>query len=137
MGTILDSIHRYWKRRIDRPDYLQAYVKLPLDTDLPALAHEFDVVCEGRLDRVPRRGALLVDTDFVPAERFDSARFEAVVDEIRRKCPDRYVLHESTAWRRYEDGVAKMHTVVPVKPLFSEANEEPSSRDVPVRERSL
>jgi hypothetical protein len=135
MGTrIRDSLMRYWKRRTDRPDYRQAYVKLPLDTDLPALAHEFEVVCEGRLDRVPRRDAVLVNTDFVPAERFDSERFEEVVVEFRDACPDEYVLHESTKWRPHKDGVAKTHTLVPVRPLFSASASERESE--PVREAS-
>ncbi|WP_458205554.1 hypothetical protein [Haladaptatus sp. NG-SE-30] len=137
MGTrILDTLSRYWKRRIDRPDYRQAYVKLPLDTDLPALAHEFELVCEGQLDRVPRRNALLVKTDYVPADRFDSKRFEVLVSDLRRQCPDRYVLHESTKWRPHDDGVAKTHTIVPVRPLYSVAERAgESERAVSVRRR--
>ncbi|WP_227353841.1 hypothetical protein [Haladaptatus salinisoli] len=139
MGTrIRDTLTRYWKRRTDRPDYVQAYVKLPLDTELPALAHEFEVVCGGRLDRVPRRDAVLVNTDYVPAERFDSERFEEVVGELRDACPDRYALHESTKWRPHGDGVAKTHTLVPVRPLFSASESEGEGdpvRGAPVRER--
>ncbi|SIR25150.1 hypothetical protein SAMN05421858_1995 [Haladaptatus litoreus] len=132
MGTrIFDSILRYWKRTTDHPDYRQAYVKLPLDTSLPQLAHEFEEICEGRLDRIPQRDSLVIETDFVSEARFDSERFRELVTEIRERCPDEYVLHSSTKWRRHEDGVAKTHTVVPVKPLYSvdEAESESVSKE--------
>ncbi|ODR83272.1 hypothetical protein BG842_19900 [Haladaptatus sp. W1] len=136
MGTrILDWFSRYWKRKTDRPDYRQAYVKLPLDTDLPSLASEFERVCEGRLDRVPRRDSLVVDTDFIPEARFDGDRFAELVAELKARSPERYALYDSTKWRRHEGGVAKMHTVVPVKRLYSVDEEstayEPSVSDRP------
>ncbi|WP_266078111.1 hypothetical protein [Haladaptatus caseinilyticus] len=130
MGTrIFDSLRRYWKRRTNRPDYRQAYVKLPLDTDLPALAHEFETICEGRLDRLPQRDSIVVETDYVSEARFDSDGFTDLIDAIRERCPDGYVLYESTKWRRHQDGVAKTHTVVPVRPLYSmSGSEEPVSK---------
>lgn len=125
MGTrITNWFSRYWKRKTNRPDYRQAYVKLPLDTALPSLASEFDVVCEGRLDRIPRRDSLVVDTDFVPDSRFDVARFHELVAELKDRSPERYSLHDSTKWRRHEGGIAKMHTVVPVKRLYSVDEDE-------------
>ncbi len=88
MGTrITNWISRYWKRKTNRPDYRQAYIKLPLDTDLPALATEFERVCEGRLDRVPRRDSLVVDTDFVPDGRFDAEHFAELVAELKARAP--------------------------------------------------
>jgi hypothetical protein len=117
---ILDSLDRFWKRRTDRPDYYQAYVNLPLDTDLPALASAVERACEGRADRVPQRDALVVETDFVPAEQFDAAAFERTVADLRERCPDRYAVHSSATWRRHEGGAAKALTVVPVKRLFPE-----------------
>ncbi len=137
MGTrITNWISRYWKRKTDRPDYRQAYVKLPLDTDLPSLASEFEGVCEGRLDRVPRRDSLVVDTDFVPDARFDAERFAELVAELKARAPRRYILHDSTKWRRHDGGVAKMHTVVPVKRLYSvDENDEVSAYESSVRER--
>ncbi|WP_435154805.1 hypothetical protein [Haladaptatus sp. DFWS20] len=129
---IFDSLRRYWKRRTDRPDYRQAYVKLPLDTDLPRLAHEFEVVCEGQLDRLPQRDSIVVETDYVPESRFDAEKFAGLVDGIRESCSGEYVVHESTKWRLHRDGVAKTHTVVPVKPLYSvsEAEEGTSKEQI-------
>jgi len=137
MGTrITNWLSRYWKRKRDRPDYRQAYVKLPLDTDLPSLASEFERVCEGRLDRVPRRDSLVVDTDYVPDSRFDAERFAELVGELKARAPRRYILHDSTKWRRHDGGVAKMHTVVPVKRLYSvEEGDEGSIHQSSVRKR--
>ncbi|MFB9806112.1 hypothetical protein ACFFQF_12735 [Haladaptatus pallidirubidus] len=132
MGTrIFNSLIRYWKRTTNRPDYRQAYVKLPLDTGLPRLAHEFEKICEGQLDRVPQRDSVVVETDFVSDARFDSDAFAELVDEIRDSCPEVYVLYASTKWRRHGGGVAKTHTVVPVKPLFlvAERGAESVSRE--------
>lgn len=94
MGTrITNWASRYWKRKTDQPDYRQAYVKLPLDTELPPLAVEFERVCEGRLDRVPRRDSLVIDTDFVSEERFDAERFDELVAELKARAPP--ALHPS------------------------------------------
>jgi hypothetical protein len=134
MGTrITNWVSRYWKRKTNQPDYRQAYVKLPLDTDLPALASEFERVCEGRLDRVPRRDSLVVDTDFVPDGRFDAERFEELVAELKVRAPRQYILHDSTKWRRHVGGLAKMHTVVPVKRLYSVGEEEIEAAETSVR----
>ncbi len=125
---MMNWVSRYWKRKTNQPDYRQAYVKLPLDTDLPSLAVEFERVCEGRLDRVPRRDSLVVDTDFVPDARFDADHFDELVAELKARAPRRYILHDSTKWRRHDGGIAKMHTIVPVKRLYSvEEGDEPSS----------
>lgn len=134
MGTrITNWISRYWKRKTNRPDYRQAYVKLPLDTDLPVLATEFERVCEGKLDRVPRRDSLVVDTDFVPDGRFDAEHFAELVAELKARAPRQYILHDSTKWRRHEGGVAKMHTVVPVKRLYSVGEEEKEVTETSIR----
>lgn len=136
MGTrITNWFSRYWKRKTNRPDYRQAYVKLPLDTELPSLAVEFERVCEGRLDRVPRRDSLVVDTDFVPEERFDAERFDELVAELKARAPRRYILHDSIKWRRHDGGVAKMHTVVPVKRLYSVEEGDETAAHESVRKR--
>ncbi len=119
------------KRRRDRPDYYQAYVNLPLDTDLPALASAFERACEGRADRIPNSGALVVESDFVPAAQFDVQAFERAVADLRERAPDDYPVHFSATWRAHDGGVAKAFTVIPQKRLFAGRETAEPARSAP------
>jgi len=130
-SRLLGTLSRAVKRRRDRPDYYQAYVNLPLDTDLPALASAFERACEGRADRLPNRGALVVETDFVPAAQFDVRTFERAVTDLRERAPDDYPVYSSATWRTHEGGVAKAFTVIPQKRLFPDCEEPEPVRTAP------
>lgn len=130
-SRLLGTLERAVKRRRDRPDYYQAYVNLPLETDLPALASAFERASEGRADRVPHRDALVVETDFVPAAQFDLPAFERAVADLRERCSDRYSVHSSAAWRNHGGSASKVLTVIPQKRWPRERDETDAVRPAP------
>lgn len=124
---MIDRLSCWWKRRVvGRPDYYRAYVRLP--TRVPdgtdrsmaatARAHEFEAICDGRLDVYESTRAFVVETDFVPADRFDVARFETLLDAIRDLYPSHYHFRRVERWIPYEGRAAKTYLASPVRPLF-------------------
>ncbi|RQH03458.1 hypothetical protein [Natrarchaeobius oligotrophus] len=126
-------LRRLWKRHVTgRPDQYQAYVSFPPTTDGTPVANahdwieELEYTFEGRLDVYARFQGIAVVTDRVPADEFDAATFETILDRLEDAYTGTHRLVRLEKWRPIDDSLVRSYVVVPVKPLFpSDSAERP------------
>ncbi|MCU4740112.1 hypothetical protein OB955_03265 [Halobacteria archaeon AArc-m2/3/4] len=128
----MNVLRELWKRYVvGDPDLYQAYVSFPtradgsLSGDVTDRVEELEYAFEGRLDVYARVSSIAIVSDRVPAEQFDTDRFEAVLDRIEDTYAETHSLARLEKWRPFDDRLVKSYVVVPVKPLFPAAAERP------------
>lgn len=128
-------VKRLWKRYVTgQPDAYQAYISLPTDVDGPPMTDVHDViesleiVVEGRLDIYARVRRLAIVSDRISTDGIDTTEFDAVLERLEELYAETHSVAQIEKWRSINGQFVKTYVVVPVKPLFPDADGRPRGR---------